>query len=247
MNRTEKKEAVEALGADLAQSSNAILFGFAGLKVPDVTELRRQVRGAQSKYLVVKNTLALRATKGTALEAVSEHFVGPTAVVYNQGNPVGLAKVLTTFAKTNPNLVVKAAVIEGRAVAAEQVKALAEQNAKATGEIGQQISSIQAATQESVNAIREISGTIEKLSEISSTIAAAVEEQGAATQEISRNVQQAAQGTQQVSSNVTDVQRGATETGTASSQVLAAAKTLSTDSGRLKSEVSKFLTDVRAT
>jgi methyl-accepting chemotaxis protein len=134
----------------------------------------------------------------------------------------------------------------GFAVVASEVKALAEQTAKATGEIGQQINGIQAATQDSVNAIKDISGTIEKLSEISSTIAAAVEEQGAATQEISRNVQQAAQGTQQVSSNVTDVQRGATETGTASSQVLAAAKTLSTDSSRLKSEVSKFLTDVRA-
>jgi methyl-accepting chemotaxis protein len=134
----------------------------------------------------------------------------------------------------------------GFAVVASEVKALAEQTAKATGEIGQQINGIQAATQDSVNAIKDISGTIEKLSEISSAIAAAVEEQGAATQEISRNVQQAAQGTQQVSSNVTDVQRGATETGTASSQVLAAAKTLSTDSSRLKSEVSKFLTDVRA-
>jgi methyl-accepting chemotaxis protein len=134
----------------------------------------------------------------------------------------------------------------GFAVVASEVKALAEQTAKATGEIGQQINGIQAATQDSVNAIKEISGTIEKLSEISSTIAAAVEEQGAATQEISRNVQQAAQGTQQVSANITDVQRGATETGSASSQVLSAAQTLSGDSGRLKSEVSKFLTNVRA-
>ena len=112
----------------------------------------------------------------------------------------------------------------GFAVVASEVKALAEQTAKATGEIGQQISGIQAATQESVGAIKEISDTIEKLSEISSTIAAAVEEQGAATQEISRNVQQAAQGTQQVSSNITDVQRGASETGSASSQVLSAAQ-----------------------
>jgi methyl-accepting chemotaxis protein len=134
----------------------------------------------------------------------------------------------------------------GFAVVASEVKALAEQTAKATGEIGTQISGIQAATQESVNAIKEISGTIEKLSEISSTIAAAVEEQGAATQEIARNVQQAAQGTQQVSSNITDVQRGATETGSASSQVLSAAQMLSGDSGRLRSEVSKFLTSVRA-
>ena len=134
----------------------------------------------------------------------------------------------------------------GFAVVASEVKALAEQTAKATGEIGQQISGIQAATQESVNAIKEISGTIEKLSEISSTIAAAVEEQGAATQEISRNVQQAAHGTQQVSSHITDVQRGASETGSASSQVLAAAQSLSGDSNRLKLEVGKFLNSVRA-
>ena len=134
----------------------------------------------------------------------------------------------------------------GFAVVASEVKALAEQTAKATGEIGQQISGIQAATQESVNAIKEISGTIEKLSEISSTIAAAVEEQGAATHEISRNVQQAAQGTQQVSSHITDVQRGASETGSASSQVLSAAQSLSGDSNRLKLEVGKFLNSVRA-
>ena len=134
----------------------------------------------------------------------------------------------------------------GFAVVASEVKALAEQTAKATGEIGQQITGIQAATQESVGAIREISGTIERLSEISSTIAAAVEEQGAATQEISRNVQQAAQGTMQVSSNITDVQRGASETGSASSQVLSAAQMLSGDSNRLKTEVGKFLATVRA-
>ncbi len=134
----------------------------------------------------------------------------------------------------------------GFAVVASEVKALAEQTAKATGEIGQQITGIQAATQDSVNAIKEISGTIEKLSEISSTIASAVEEQGAATQEISRNVQQAAHGTQQVSSNITDVQRGASETGTASSQVLSAAQSLSGDSNRLKLEVGKFLSSVRA-
>ncbi|WP_448042285.1 methyl-accepting chemotaxis protein [Bradyrhizobium liaoningense] len=134
----------------------------------------------------------------------------------------------------------------GFAVVASEVKALAEQTAKATGEIGQQISGIQAATNDSVGAIKEISSTIERLSEISSAIAAAVEEQGAATQEIARNVQQAAQGTQQVSSNITDVQRGATETGTASSQVLSAAQMLSNDSNRLKTEVGKFLTNVRA-
>ncbi|GLR98103.1 MULTISPECIES: methyl-accepting chemotaxis protein [Bradyrhizobium] len=134
----------------------------------------------------------------------------------------------------------------GFAVVASEVKALAEQTAKATGEIGQQIASIQTATEHSVGAIKDISHTIERLSEISSTIAAAVEEQGAATQEISRNVQQAAAGTHQVSSNIINVQHGASETGSASSQVLAAAQSLSGDSNRLKLEVGKFLGTVRA-
>lgn len=134
----------------------------------------------------------------------------------------------------------------GFAVVASEVKALAEQTAKATGEISQQISGMQAATDESVVAIRDIGATIGRLSEIASTIASAVEEQGAATQEIARNVQQAAQGTMQVSANITDVQRGASETGSASSQVLSAAQSLSKDSNRLKSEVGKFLDTVRA-
>ncbi len=134
----------------------------------------------------------------------------------------------------------------GFAVVASEVKALAEQTAKATGEISQQIGSIQAATRESVTDIQEIGVTIGRISEISSTIASAVEEQGAATQEISRNVTQAAQGTQQVASNISDVQRGANETGSASSQVLASAQSLSQDSNRLKLEVANFLGTVRA-
>jgi methyl-accepting chemotaxis protein len=134
----------------------------------------------------------------------------------------------------------------GFAVVASEVKALAEQTAKATGEISQQISGIQTATQGSVAAIQEIGVTIGQMSEISSTIAAAVEEQGAATQEISRNIQLAAQGTMEVSSNISDVQRGATETGSASAQVLSAAQSLSRDSNRLKDEVGRFLATVRA-
>jgi methyl-accepting chemotaxis protein len=133
----------------------------------------------------------------------------------------------------------------GFAVVASEVKALAEQTAKATGEISQHISGIQAATEDSVGAIKEIGDTIGRMSEISSTIAAAVEEQGAATQEISRNIQHAARGTSQVSANITDVQQSATETGTASAQVHSAAKSLSGESNRLKLEVEKFLDSVR--
>ena len=134
----------------------------------------------------------------------------------------------------------------GFAVVAAEVKALAEQTAKATNEIGLQVTGIQTATQDSVAAIKEIGGTIERMSEIASSIASAVEEQGSATNEISRNVQHFAQAAQQVSSNITDVQRGASETGSASSVVLSAARLLSGDSNRLRTEVSKFLNSVRA-
>ena len=165
-----------------------------------------------------------------------------------------VVKLITTIAEQT-NLLALNATIEaaragaagkGFAVVAQEVKALAAQTGKATGEISQQIAGMQAATQESVVSIKEIGGTIGRISTIASTIAAAVEEQGAATLEISRNVQQAAAGTNQVASNITDVNRGAAETGSASAQVLSSAQSLSSESSRLKLEVGKFLATVRA-
>jgi methyl-accepting chemotaxis protein len=135
---------------------------------------------------------------------------------------------------------------KGFAVVAHEVKALAAQTAKATDEISTQIAGMQAATQDSVAAIKEIGGTIGRVSEIATAIATAVEEQGAATQEISRNVQQAAMGTAEVASNITHVNRGATETGSASTEVLTSARSLSNESNHLKVEVDKFLSTVRA-
>jgi methyl-accepting chemotaxis protein len=105
---------------------------------------------------------------------------------------------------------------------------------------------MQTATAESVGAIKEIDGTIGRISEIAAVIAAAVDEQGAATGEIARSVQQAATGTAQVAETIGDVNRGATATGSASSQVLAAAKSLAGESNSLKSEVERFLASVRA-
>ena len=135
---------------------------------------------------------------------------------------------------------------KGFAVVAAEVKTLAEQTAKATGEISQQIADIQSATQDSVSAIKEIGATIARISEISAAIASAVEQQGAATQEISRNVQRAAEGTSQVEASIADVQRGASEAGDASSQVHSAAQSLSNESNRLKQQVTRFMDTVRA-
>jgi methyl-accepting chemotaxis protein len=134
----------------------------------------------------------------------------------------------------------------GFAVVASEVKSLAEQTARATGEIAEQIKGMQTATGHSVDSIKQISETIVQISEISSSIASAVEEQGAATLEITRNVQQAAHGTGQVATNIGDVQRGSSETGAASSQVLSSAQALSAESVRLRTEVDRFMTTVRA-
>jgi methyl-accepting chemotaxis protein len=134
----------------------------------------------------------------------------------------------------------------GFAVVASEVKMLAAQTAKATDEITVQIAGMQAATKESVQAIRDIGTTINLISEISSAISAAVEQQGAATQEITHNVQLAATRSGAVASSIADVSRGAGDTGSASSQVLSSAKTISLESIRLKAEVEKFLAAVRA-
>jgi methyl-accepting chemotaxis protein len=206
-----------------------------------VNEISRQVQ--ESARMASE---AVAQARGTT-ERVSELSKAATRI----GDVVELINTIagqTNLLALNATIEAARAGEAGRgfAVVASEVKALAEQTAKATGEIGQQISGIQIATQESVSAIKDISGTIERLSEVSSTIAAAVEQQGAATQEISRNVQQAANGTQQVSSNITNVERGAGETGAASSRVLSAAQSLSSDSNRLKLEVEKFLATVRA-
>lgn len=134
----------------------------------------------------------------------------------------------------------------GFAVVAAEVKSLAEQTTKSTGEVAQQISSIQNATDESVAAIMDITRTITRVSEISSTVAVAVEEQGSATRQIAVNVQQASEGTSTVASNISNVERGSSETGEASAEVLSAAKSLSAQSQRLKHEVDAFLMTVRA-
>jgi methyl-accepting chemotaxis protein len=180
---------------------------------------------------------------------------GRIAELSQAANRIGEVVKLITAIAEQTNLLALNATIEaaragdagrGFAVVAQEVKALAAQTAKATDEIGTQIGGMQTATADSVVAIKEVSDTIRRISDISSAIAAAVEEQGAATQEISRNVQQAAQGTSEVASNIVDVNRGASETGSASAQVLSSAQSLANESNRLKLEVGRFLDTVRA-
>jgi len=165
-----------------------------------------------------------------------------------------VVKLITEIAEQT-NLLALNATIEaaragesgrGFAVVATEVKALAAQTAKATDEISLQIAGMQAATQDSVEAIKEIGTTISRIADIASTIAATVEEQGAATAEIARNVGEAAKGTAEVAEKITHVNQGASATGSASAQVLASAQSLSRESGQLKAEVENFLQNVRA-
>jgi large subunit ribosomal protein L10 len=125
VSRADKELELGQLEASLKGSESAILVDFRGLKVPEVTELRRQVRAAKAEYKVVKNTLAKRAIKGTAFEGLEAHFEGTTAIAVSGGDPVALAKVLTTFAKTAPALQIKAAVVQGRSIKAGEVAELA--------------------------------------------------------------------------------------------------------------------------
>ncbi|MFN2238515.1 MAG: 50S ribosomal protein L10 [Thermoanaerobaculia bacterium] len=125
MNRTEKNQVVETLSREIGQATNAFLIEFKGVTVPQVTELRRQVRESGSSYLVVKNTLALIALKDSPMIELREKFLGETAVAYNQGDAVALAKALTKFAKDVPAISFKGAMLDGRVVAAEQISAIA--------------------------------------------------------------------------------------------------------------------------
>ena len=125
MNRTEKQHLIDALHEEFGKSPHAILVDYKGLTVPAVTEFRRKLRASGSRYRVVKNSLALRAAKGTPLEKLAAKFDNMTGVAYTGQDPVALAKVLVAFAKDNPSLVFKGGIVSGdQIIDPEGVKAL---------------------------------------------------------------------------------------------------------------------------
>ena len=125
VTKADKTAELEQLESAFKGSQTAILVDYKGLNVPQVTDLRRQLRAAKASYKVVKNTLAKRALKGTPFEVLDTFFVGTTAVAYTATDPVALAKTLTTFVKATPAMTIKAAVVQGRAIKPAEVTELA--------------------------------------------------------------------------------------------------------------------------
>jgi large subunit ribosomal protein L10 len=125
VTRAEKEQELQDLASAFKSADTAIVVDYKGLNVPQVTDLRRQLRAARAQYKVIKNTLARRASQGTKLASLESHFVGTTAIAYTSNDAVLLAKALTTFMKGAPKLSIKAAVVQGQAIKPAEVTALA--------------------------------------------------------------------------------------------------------------------------
>ena len=125
VTKADKQAELQLLEGMFHGADAAILIDYKGINVPQVTELRRELKKASASYKVVKNTLAKRALKGTTYETLAAHFEGTTAVAYTGGDPVAMAKTLTAFMKGAPTLKIKAAVVQGQAIKPAQVTELA--------------------------------------------------------------------------------------------------------------------------
>jgi large subunit ribosomal protein L7/L12 len=132
MNRTEKVSEVDQLKQDFSSISSAFLVDFRGMKVVDATDLRRQIHKSQARLKVVKNTLALLATKGSPMEVLSDYFIGPTAIAYTSDDPVSLAKILNNVSKENPNLIIKAGYLDGSLIEGKRIGDIANLPSKQT-------------------------------------------------------------------------------------------------------------------
>jgi methyl-accepting chemotaxis protein len=238
---TQQLSAAVAIASAQASANVQSVASATGEVGASIEEIGRQVR---------------QSTK-IAAEAVkqAEQTDARIAELSRSASRIGDVVTLITMIAGQTNLLALNATIEaarageagrGFAVVAAEVKMLATQTAKATESIKTQIAEMQNTTKDSVAAIKEISVTIGRISEIAATITAAVDAQGAATQEIAHNVAQAAQGAAQVATNITDVNHDADETGTASAKVLQAAQFLSGESRKLELEVENFIDTVRA-
>jgi len=238
---TQQQAVAVAAASELASANVQTVASATTELTASIQEIGRQV------------TQSSTITRSAVVEAERVNLLvkGLAAAVHKIGEVVGLINSIAS----QTNLLALNATIEaaragdagkGFTVVAGEVKNLASQTAKATDDIRSLIGSVQQATQESVAAIQSITKTITQIDEISSTISSAVEEQGVAAQEIARNVQEASDGVSEVSTRITNVTRASGETGEASTQVLDAARQLSEQSGRLRTDVDSFIAHIRS-
>lgn len=125
MRKEEKQDVIKELHEKFARAKTAILTGYTGINVEQITELRAKLRQSKIEYRVVKNTLARKASVGTGLEPLKDHFVGPIGIALGYDDPVAPAKLLTEFSKKQDKLAVKIGVLDGRMLKQADIKALA--------------------------------------------------------------------------------------------------------------------------
>lgn len=247
-------ESMSATAEETARQSTAVSAASEQATVSVQTVASASEELAASVHEIGRQVEQSTRIAGDAVQQVEETHVTVRGLA-EAAQKIGDVVQLINDIASQTNLLALNATIEaarageagkGFAVVASEVKNLATQTARATEDIGAQISGIQQATSGAVKAIDGIGGVIMQVSEIASAIAGAVEEQAAATQEISQNVQQAAAGTSEVSANISGVAQAAADTGAASSQVLATAGELARQSEVLRGEVDAFLSSVRS-
>jgi methyl-accepting chemotaxis protein len=251
---------LETAASTLTQTADSTekLSGLVATASDKASDSVQSVASAAEELFASVREIGLRAQQSSVMtgEAVKQARSTDQRIseLSKSAAQIGEVVKLITGIAAQTNLLALNATIEaaragdagrGFAVVAQEVKALAVETAKATAEIDLHIAGVQAATQDSVVAIKEIGETISRIAEIAAAIATSVDEQEATTQQIARDVNQAAVGTSQVAANIADVSRGASATGAASLQVLASARSLSGESDNLRREVEKFLSTVR--
>ena len=240
-NKATDRASFVATACQQASSNVQTVASAAGQLSSSISEISQRV--AQAATVADKAAADGQRTNDTVQGlAAAAHKIGEVIDLINQ------IASQTNLLALNATIEAARAGEAGRgfAVVASEVKSLASQTAKATDEISSHITGMQGATAESVAAIKEIGATIGQISSIATSIASAVEQQGAATQEIARSVQTVAQGTQTAATDIGQVNRGAAETGSASEEVLNSAKTLSSESTRLRAELDRFMANIRA-
>ena len=239
--KTTQQTATVASAADQASINVQTVAAAAEELSSSVTEISRQV--AQSSSTASMAVVEAQRTNDivTALADSAEKISTIVQLINTIAGQTNLLALNATIEAARAGDAGK-----GFAVVASEVKSLANQTAKATEDIGQQVDQIQTATKEAVTAIQGIARIIGDISQTASAISAGVEEQGAATREIARNVQEAAAGTKEVTTNISGVSLNANETGSAASAVLGAAETLSKQSEQLSNEVQGFIQSVKA-